>query len=174
MKKITLTIAIVAIMLMMATSIFAEEINRVVTYTEDDSLVVHYNTSDPQMNTLFVTKGGSLVGPKERLTENPPVYKLQSVTDAVLYLDKKWTYVYLNEDGAWSKVKMPGVGTHDFTWKFTIRYERAGTIITEEAYSLVDRFSNYSIVTTGRDRNMHFELEITPQGFPMARGNMRK
>jgi hypothetical protein len=169
-------IIIVALTFVIMTA-FAETkvLERTKVFTEDDSLVIHYNTGDPDLTVLFVTKSNLNVGKNARPNENPPVYKLvEIVGQPLFYLDKTWTVVFVNNDGVWSKVKMPPVGIHDFTWKFQIKYEKNGGVVQEEAYSVVDQYSDHAVQSSSRDKTPHFLLEITPMGFPLAKGNMRK
>ena len=156
MKKMIFVFTMV-VMLMTILPVFAQRtIERVYVYTENDSLVVHYSF-DPQMEFLLVQDDGTMIGPSEK----------SCILSGVLYLNKKWTYVHLNDQGAWSKIPMPATGIYDFTWEFSTRGNR-------KAFSLVDKFSNYSVSGNSRDRNPHFEVEINQQRLPIARGTMRQ
>lgn len=154
MKKL---IFIAVLMLIAIVPAFGQKITeRVYIYAEDDSLVINYSF-DPGMAFLAVQEDGTMIGPKE----------IDYIQTGVLYWNKQWTYVFLNSQGAWSKIPMPKPGVYDFTWDFT-------TKTNHRAFSLVDKFSQYATTGTTRDKNLHFEVEITGDKKVVPRGSIRK
>jgi hypothetical protein len=170
MKKLTLLIAILVILV---SAVFAQQQPvrvKIGPKAEDPSMLLIYYATTPDLQCHFVTKSDVLVGPWESTIPNSTtkVYKVVSIKEPVImYLDKQWTYVYNSTaDGAqgfYSEIPIDKIadGPHDINWKLQVTYQKNGKSITEEAYALADwsKFAISKDVKGSRDPGKyHFEF----------------
>lgn len=168
MKKIF----ILAIMAIMIIVLFAQEAPvrvKISRKTEDPSKLLIYYATTPDLQCHLVTKTNVLVGPNASTIPNSSVrvYKVTAINNAVLYLDKRWTYVFhgtsVGAEGFYSEIPLESLtnGPHDITWMAEVTYQKDGREITEEAYSLAN-WSQFAIskeIQNTRDpRKDHFEF----------------